>query len=387
MHSRARLTALRRRLLGWYRRNQRKLPWRRPGPDRDDPYRIWLSEVMLQQTRVAVARPYYRRFLRRFPTFSALARAHPEEVLKLWAGLGYYARARSLHRAAQQIVTRHRGRFPRSLEEALALPGIGRYTAAAVLSIAYRQPYAVLDGNVARVLARLSALRGDLRASKRWKKLQKLAQRLLAPHTPGDWNQAIMELGATLCTPRAPRCGLCPVSRWCRAYALSLTHDLPETPPRRKPVQMRIAAAVLLDRRGRTLVVKQADGAVFSQLWQFPAIEVNRNAQAELAHHLGSWLQPFVALPPARHSVTFREITLLPFLIRVDRLPAMAGACTPRLDQLDRLPASSATRKIAERALEAVRARIKKTSCRVGFQQAASRWPLSTDTSKFPCSC
>ncbi len=348
----------RRRLLNWFRCSQRDLPWR----GTKDPYRIWLSEIMLQQTRVAAVLPYYRRFLRRFPTVRALARARAEQVLRLWAGLGYYSRARNLHRAAREILARHRGRFPRALDDALELPGIGRYTAAAVLSIAYDLPYAVLDGNVARALARLEALGGDPRAPQRWNHLHSLAQQMLAPHAPGHWNQAMMELGATLCTPRAPRCDACPVARWCRAYQLGIAGKLPLARRKRVPVQIRIAAAVLLDRRGRTLVMKDSAGdagALFSRMWQFPAVKVSRRAEEELAQHLRALFgralpseegNDLVPLAAARHSVTFRAITLSPFLLRVARLPELQGARTPLLTELDRLPVSNATRKIAAAA-------------------------------------
>src|SRR6201984_884329 len=205
------LAEIRKRLLGWFGKYRRELPWRL----NKDPYRIWLSEIMLQQTRVAAVIPYYERFLDRFPDIRALAEAPEEEVLRLWSGLGYYSRARNLQRAARQIVAKHGGQFPRTLDEALALPGIGSYTAAAILSIAFGAKHAVLDGNVARVLARLDAIRGDLRESQRWRELQKTADGLLEPKYPGDWNQAIMELGATLCTPRSPQCLLCPVAQYC----------------------------------------------------------------------------------------------------------------------------------------------------------------------------
>ncbi len=343
------------RLLDWFRRGQRDLPWRRT----KEPYRIWLSEIMLQQTRVAAVLPYYHRFLRRFPTLRALARARTEQVLRLWAGLGYYSRARNLHRAAKDILARHNGCFPRELDAALQLPGIGCYTAAAVLSIAYGSPCAVLDGNVARVLARLGAVRGDLRAPRRWKQLQSTTQELLATQAPGDWNQAMMELGATVCTPRAPHCDVCPVARWCQAYQLGIADKLPTARKKRAPVQVRIAAAVLLDGRGRTLLVKDLksnDGALFSRMWQFPAVRVTRGAQKELWRHVCALLGPtwsnkdgggMVLLPAARHTVTFRELTLSPFLVRVTRLPEINGAKTPLLGQLDRMPISSATRKIA----------------------------------------
>ncbi len=349
---------LQRRLLRWFRREKRDLPWRRTR----DPYRIWLSEIMLQQTRVAAVVPYYRRFVQRFPTLRALARARSDAVLKLWAGLGYYHRARNLHRAAKEIDTRHGGRFPRELEAALRLPGIGPYTAAAVLSIAYAAPHAVLDGNVARVLARLGAIRGDLRAPRRWKQLQSTAQTLLALSAPGDWNQATMELGAMVCTPRAPRCAECPISHWCRAYRLGIVNNLPAARKKRTPFRVTLAAAVLLDPRGRTLLVKHGeakraghDGVLFSRLWQFPAVEVKRNAEAELAQHLRASLgldgEGVVPLPAARHAVSFRQIHLAPYLVCVERLPEIEGARTPLLAKLDRLPVSSATRKIAAAAL------------------------------------
>src|ERR1700730_18378611 len=198
MPAAAALPSFQAQLLGWFAGAMRDLDWRRTR----DPYRVWISEIMLQQTRVAVVLPYYRRLLELFPTVDALARARRESVLRSWAGLGYYSRARNLHRAAKEIVARHGGEFPRRIDDALALPGIGHYTAAAVLSIAYGEPHAVLDCNVARVLARLGGIRGDLRRPKRWRALAAAANRLLpaqgaeaagAPATgSGDWNQAIM---------------------------------------------------------------------------------------------------------------------------------------------------------------------------------------------------
>src|SRR5208282_1601319 len=207
------------KLLGWFRAHRRELPWRASR----NPYRVWVAEVMLQQTRIAAVLPYYDRFLKKFPSVEALAHGREHEVLKLWSGLGYYSRARNLHRAAKEIVARHGGAFPREIDEALALPGIGGYTAAAVLSIAYDVPLAVLDGNVARVLARLRAIRGDLRAPRTWRQLQQTADDLLAHESPGDWNQALMELGEVVCTPQSPRCDACPVARSCRARIEGLT--------------------------------------------------------------------------------------------------------------------------------------------------------------------
>src|SRR6185503_20273858 len=201
-----RTASLRRRLLAWYDRHGRDMPWRRTR----EPYPVWLSEIMLQQTQVATARPYYERFLKRFPTLDALADARPAEVLSAWSGLGYYRRARHLHEAVRRVRRDHGGRVPDDPEAFGALPGVGRYTTAAVLSICFDRPLAVLDGNVARVLSRLYALHESVRDPRGARRLWERAQALVPARNPGDWNQAVMELGAVICTPRAPRCGACP---------------------------------------------------------------------------------------------------------------------------------------------------------------------------------
>ena len=369
MRSTWNLSGFRRRLLRWFEKRKRDLPWRRIR----DPYRIWLSEVMLQQTRVAAVLPYYERFLARFPTITSLASAPEQEVLRVWSGLGYYSRARNLHCAAKEIVSRFGGRFPSKLEDALSLPGVGQYTASAVLSIAYGETHAVLDGNVARVLARLGAIRGDLRVAARWRDLQKEAQRLLDAKHPGEWNQAMMELGATVCTPRSPYCASCPLAKGCRARALGMTGVIPEKRRKRAPVRIEIAAAILLDTRGRTLLVDAGRAAeasagngdlavLFSRLWQFPAVTVRRADRIELSAHLRRLLESangfdfrLKPLKPARHAVTYREITLSPYLGRVQRLPSLRGAKRVALADLARLPVSNATRKLAAAASEALR--------------------------------
>jgi A/G-specific adenine glycosylase len=349
------LPTFRRRMLSWFAECKRDLPWRRTR----DAYHIWLSEIMLQQTRVAAVVPYYERFLESFPNVRALARARTDRVLTNWAGLGYYSRARNLQRAAKEIVSRHSGEFPREYESALALPGIGRYTAAAVLSIAYDEPHAVLDGNVARVLARIGAVRGDLRAPARWRKLQTAAQEALDRNAPGDWNQAMMELGATVCTPKSPRCAECPVEKWCNAHALGIAEKLPAARKKRATVEVTLAAAVLLDPRDRTLLVRQWDGkgALFSRLWQFPALETaGKDAGKALAGHLREKFGVdgkcnLTPLTTARHAVTFRNIRLKPYLVRVARLPRVSGARIVTLSQIRSLPISNATQKIADAAM------------------------------------
>jgi A/G-specific adenine glycosylase len=217
----------------------------------------------------------------------------------------------------------------------------------------------VLDGNVARVLARLGAARGELRAPALWRKLEATAQELLAPKTPGDWNQAMMELGATVCTPKSPKCGECPVAKWCRARKLGIAEQLPDARKKRAQVRVTLAAAVLVDPRGRTLLVRRKgdDGALFSRMWQFPALETSADASFNLAQHLREKFgvkitdEQMTQLKTARHTVTFREIRLVPFLIRVERLPKIAGACTPLLGRFGKVAVSSATRKIASAAI------------------------------------
>ena len=371
------LASFRTNLLGWFRQYQRDLPWRRT----KDSYRIWLSEIMLQQTRVATVIPYYERFLERFPDVHALATAPQEEVLRLWSGLGYYSRARDLQSAAQVIVAKHGGVFPSDEKDALALPGIGRYTAAAILSIAYGAKLAVLDGNVARVLARIFAVQGDLRDAKRWKALQQSADELLDQKSPSDWNQAMMELGATLCTPQSPQCLLCPVTEFCQARKLGIADSLPTRRRKRATETITLAVAVLLDPRGRTLLLpppnlsgrdatKRRSAAaqeqvptLVSKLWHFPTILVRTDPAAELKAHLSEFFRAahkdeleLRALPAARHAVTYRAITLRPFRVTVSQLPGVAKAKTISLADVvspSSLAISNLTRKAARAALAA----------------------------------
>jgi A/G-specific adenine glycosylase len=359
------LTRFRKRLLGWFRQNRRDLPWRRT----QDPYRIWLSEIMLQQTRVAAVIPYYERFLERFPHVRALAAAREDEVLRLWSGLGYYNRARNLQRAAQTIVAENGGEFPARLEEILTLPGVGHYTAAAISSIAFGKKHAVLDGNVARVLARLGAIRGDLRASGHWRKLHKTAETYLDPRAPGDWNQAMMELGATLCAPKTPQCLHCPVAQFCQARKLGIVKLLPEKRKKHAPVEIHLAAAVFADEDGRTLLLPPPPGlngrairdslaTLVSNLWHFPTTAISGDAIRKLRSHLRklkiqrqNGRLDFLAAKPVRHTVTYRTITVEPFRIRVKKLPRIRGAEQVPLSEITVLPVSNLTRKVAQAVL------------------------------------
>lgn len=368
-----------RSLLAWYRCNRRDLPWRRSR----DPYRIWVSEVMLQQTRVATVLPFYERFFRVFPTLASLADARTERLLRVWSGLGYYSRARNLQLAARVVIENHEGRFPRELDAALSLPGVGRYMANAVLSIAYEQPLAVLDGNVARVIARREAIRGDLRQPPRWKQLQSIADRWLATESPGDWNQAMMELGATVCTPRQPACLSCPVQSGCRAFQLGLAEQIPERRAKPASRRVRVAAAVIVDRLGRTLLVRPHKSAlgsnanrptqtddlapIFSRMWQFPALIVDADSASLLPDKLSKRLGRYLAtefglragsregLPKLRHTVTVRNITIEPWLIQIEKFPAAVSGRTVLLNRVPAMAISNASRKIALAAIAAHR--------------------------------
>jgi len=258
---------VRRKLLAWYARHQRRLPWR----DTSDPYAIWVSEVMLQQTRVDTAVAYYLRFLERFPAVQHLADADIQEVLKLWEGLGYYSRARNLHRAAEIVVSRFGGLVPADQADFQSLPGVGDYIAAAVLSIAFGKVLPVVDGNVKRVLARLLEMDTPVNRSGSHKIFQKPAQKLICPKSPADFNQAVMELGALVCRPKNPRCQECPLSEGCRAYRHGLTDQYPKRDPSRKIPHRRLSIGVIL-KKGKLLVVQRQMEGFLGGLWEFPSV-------------------------------------------------------------------------------------------------------------------
>ena len=254
-------------LLNWYRRNKRDLPWRQT----NNPYHILLSECMLQQTQVDTVIPYYHRFLKQFPTLKHLADAPQPRVLKAWEGLGYYARARNLHRAAQEMVATFNGAVPDIYDTLFALPGFGPYTTAAVLSIAFNRDHAVLDGNVIRVLCRLFEIREDITRSQVKKDLWNLAERLLAKGDAGNYNQAIMELGATVCTPRSPNCPACPLSELCAAFKTGTPEALPFKAPQKKRPHHILGVGIVW-RDHELLIARRPETGLLGGLWEFPAI-------------------------------------------------------------------------------------------------------------------
>lgn len=303
--------AMREALLAWYDANKRDLPWRRTR----DPYAIWLSEVMLQQTTVATVTNRWTRFLQRWPTLADLAAASEEDVVHEWTGLGYYSRARNLHRAARATMERFGGSLPRTAGELRSLPGIGVYTAAAIASIAFDEPVAVVDTNVERVIARLAALDVDVRSRVGRASVAKGAAAMLDRERAGDFNQAMMELGARVCTPAAPRCDKCPLSGGCEALARSLQESLPRRAPKAAIREAR-EVGILLWRAGRLLVVRRSEGAL-KGMWEIPRLRLNEGQSQEegvaaLLEQLGEPADPdeLGEVAEFRHSIMRERISL-----------------------------------------------------------------------------
>jgi A/G-specific adenine glycosylase len=315
----------RRRLLDWFAGAKRDLPWRRTG----DPYRIWLSEIMLQQTRVAAAEPYYHRFLDAFPSIKELAAADEQQVLTLWAGLGYYSRARNLHKAAREVAAK--GAFPAAYDEIRALPGVGDYTAAAVASIAFGLPHASVDGNVLRVLARVSCESGDIGASATRNRLAVLAQELLDPARPGDFNQAMMELGATVCLPRQPLCGSCPVTPWCQARQTLRQNELPVKLRARRRLEIEENLLIIVQGDSILLWQRPAESGRMAGFWELP--EASQLPQAKLGRELGV----------VRHTITFHSYTFRVHDASIRRAPP--GLQWINRNALASVPVSTVLRK------------------------------------------
>ena len=297
-----------RRLLAWYDRHGRKtLPWKR----KRDAYRIWVSEIMLQQTQVATVIPYFKRFIARFPDVRSLARADLDEVLHLWTGLGYYARARNLHQAAQRIVKEHAGAFPRHYEAVADLPGIGRSTAGAIFALAFNQRHPILDGNVKRVLARYHAIESPLNQRETEERLWQLAEK----HTPrtrvADYTQAIMDLGATVCTRTKPQCSACPLRTNCRACRLGTPQDYPVRATRRITPVKATRMLMIRDARGRVLLQRRPPAGLWGGLWGFPEC-ANSNARQWCHKILGINIHTESPWPTLRHSFSHFHLDITP---------------------------------------------------------------------------
>jgi A/G-specific adenine glycosylase len=336
-------------LLAWYRKNARSLPWR----ETKDPYAIFVAEVMLQQTQVKTVLPYYKRWMTRFPNVAQLAGASETEVLKLWEGLGYYGRARMLHQAARRIVSQYSGRFPRVVEELSELPGVGRYTLGAVASIAFGLRLPVLDGNVIRLFCRHFGIHDPVNQPKTRKLLWEQAERLLPADDIGDYNQAVMELGATVCMPRKPLCLFCPLNRTCQAFAHGEQEDLPVTAPR-PPTLKQYEYAVLALHSGSVLLQQRGDGVRMARLWQFPAVLLPR----PLRRWTEKWQDQYgifkniKKLKELDYAVTRHQIRLQFFRATGFRLHKTADARWTELAKVSELPMPAAHRKLADEFLE-----------------------------------
>ncbi len=339
---------LHRALLGWYAACRRHLPWRRTR----DPYAIWVSEIMLQQTRVDTVIPYFTRFLARFPTVGALADPETDDVRAAWGGLGYYRRARLLQ-AGAQAVEKAGGGVPSGRAALLEVPGVGRYTAGAVASIAFGEPVGVVDGNVARVLARLFALDDDMRKPAGLRRVQALADDIVATEDPGAWNQALMELGATVCTPRAPSCAACPAAELCRARALGLEASLPIMSEKRAPIAQRIQSLVVT--KGPLVLLARRTAERFGGLWEPPSASGSTRVRTSLASAFPCG--PVKRVATVEHVLTHRRLTV--DVLRAEltgRVPSSPPAGYDALRLVDpahglaRLGVATLTRKILRAA-------------------------------------
>ena len=349
----AQLQSLRRKLLAWYQTHARDLPWRRSR----DPYRVWISEVMLQQTQVATVRDYFTRFLDALPNVDSLASADEQQVLRLWEGLGYYRRARQVHAAAQQIVTQHNSCFPQTVEALRELPGIGRYTAGAIASIAFDQRAPILEANTIRLLSRLIAYRGDPLAAAGQRVLWQTAEDILPQKDVAKFNQALMELGSLICTPSEPKCGECPLSTLCKANAAGLQSKIP--PPKARPVITELReAAVVVRKNGRVLMRQCGSGERWAGLWDFPRFAVEAEGPlfasdeiiTKLRTQTGVTCAPPTLVKIIKHGVTRYRITLecyhATFLSGHPRARIASPNKWCRLHDLPELPLSTTGRKI-----------------------------------------
>ncbi|MDY7021314.1 MAG: A/G-specific adenine glycosylase [Cyanobacteriota bacterium] len=346
----AELEPLRRSLLSWYRDQGRVLPWR----NCDDAYKIWVSEVMLQQTQVKTVIPYYQRWLEQFPTVEALASADLQQVLKVWQGLGYYARARNLHKAAQIVVEQHNGIFPIQLEVVLQLPGIGRTTAGGILSSAFNQPISILDGNVKRVLARLTAL--TVPPAKALKYLWQLSDTLLDREHPGTFNQALMDLGATVCVPKTPNCPQCPWKTHCRAYLSNLQLELPMREANQPLPHKIIGVAVIWNEQKQILIDKRPAKGLLGGLWEFPGGKLEENEtledciRREIQEELAIEIEVGSHLITIEHAYTHFRVTLNVYHCRHISGEPQPLECDEirwvTLDEIEQFPFPKANEKI-----------------------------------------
>ena len=369
-------------MLKWFAAHARDLPWRRTR----DPYAIWVSEIMLQQTQVKTVIPFWNRWLRELPTIAAAAKADSAKLHKLWEGLGYYTRVRNLQKAAQVIVEKHVGKFPEKFEEVLALPGIGRYTAGAICSIAFNQPTPILDSNVIRVLTRLFSIAENPKEKATNARLWQLAEELVQEAHTSRWgehprepvlahghhpvlaredarptncshlNQSLMELGALVCTPRRPQCAVCPVNKLCIAFMKNLVETLPNLGERKAATARRFIAFVI-GRNGKFLVRQRPAGTVNAHLWEFPNAEVNGaklDVTGMFKSELGAVPEKISPLCTVKHSITRYRITLDAFAVSLKTIPANFKGVWKSPTQMRQLAFTAAHKKLASAAAKSI---------------------------------
>ncbi len=342
-------------LLSWYDENKREMPWR----GCKNPYFVWISEVMLQQTRVDQATPYFNRFVECFPAVYDLAGASQQDVLKVWEGLGYYSRARHLHEASQTVVEKFSGKIPDNWEDIITLKGIGPYTASAVLSIAFRKPYAVVDGNVIRTLSRFYGIEEDVRSGKTKKFIQQYADDLLDENRPGDFNQALMELGARVCTPAEPDCLGCPLQTDCTAYRTVKTDEIPYKSPAKKIPHYNIGVGILMNDKNEVLIAHRPEDVMLGGLWEFPGGKQKSDESIEAAtirelkEELDVDIQIIAAFMQLKHAYSHFKITLHAFLCKLEKGEPKANSSQQirwaALDELEDYPFPKANRGLTEK--------------------------------------
>jgi len=345
------------RLLSWYEQNKRDLPWR----NSNDPYVIWISEIMLQQTQVATVEPYFHRFLERFPDVTSLANANLDDVLKAWEGLGYYSRARNLHKGARKVLEVFDGSLPKTREELLGIPGIGPYTAGAIASIAFGEPEIVVDGNVRRAMARVLKITEDPKLPAVQRNIESCLRRRLPLNHAGDFNQALMELGAVICTPVNPQCARCPVESVCEARKQGLVSELPVRTPRKPRPHYNVAIGIVW-RDERVLITKRPEEKLLGGLWEFPGGKQQKDEsieaclEREMAEELSIEIDIERALPVVDHGYTHFTVTLHPFECRwlsgEPTLNESTDLAWIELSQLDNYAFPRGNRKILDNLFE-----------------------------------
>ncbi|MEQ9264908.1 MAG: A/G-specific adenine glycosylase [Balneolaceae bacterium] len=345
-------------ILNWYKENKREMPWR----ETRDPYKIWISEIMLQQTRVDQAWPYFERFISLFPTVYDLAKADQQMVLKAWEGLGYYSRARNLHAASKSIVNEYDGKLPEEYDEIIKLKGIGPYTAAAITSIAYGKPNAVVDGNVIRVITRYFGIEDDVRSGKTTRFVQESVDELISELRPAEFNQALMEIGSLVCTPKSPNCLECPIQTRCIATKTSKTDTIPYKSPAKKKPHKHIGVGIIAREDGKVLIALRPEDVMLGGLWEFPGGKQEENEtiqqtiERELKEELGVEVHAIGEFMRLKHVYSHFSITLYAYHCSIVSGEPSANASQEikwvNISELEQYPFPKANKLLTERLME-----------------------------------